>query len=135
MKEQIIKRVPQRLVHISSENHNEEWFTPRVPGTTGPNEDEKIRRVCFATSICGAYKAIKDCCRFTDKFYVHVPYNLNDIVRRGKLCKPTPEQVYDVRETGECWVRCKVKLKCIGHIHIWCDCHDNVRFKWLAKYE
>jgi hypothetical protein len=90
--------------------------------------------VCFAPSICGAYKAIKDC-SYCNKFFVHVPYDLNDIVRRGKLYKPSEEQVCDVRETGEYWVRCRVKLKCIGRIHAWIDCHDNIRFRWLDRYE
>lgn len=134
MEGKVIRNAPQRLVHISVENHNEEWFTPRVPETLGPDEDEKIRRVCFAPSICGAYKAIMSC-SYCNKFFVHVPYNICDIVRRGKLYKPSDEQVFDVRETGEYWVRCRVKLKCIGRIHAWIDCHDNIRFRWLDRYE
>lgn len=133
MKGKTITVSPNRLIHLSDEYHDGEWFIPRVPGSIGPNEDERVKRVCFSTSISGAYRAIKDCCYWHNKFYVHVPYDIEEIARRGKLYKPTVEQVYDVKETGEYWVRCKVKMRCIGSIRIWFDRNDNIRFKWIER--
>ena len=55
---------------------------------------------------------------YRKKLYVHIPVNIEDIVKSGKLCKPTEEQVYDVSTTNEFWVKKKVKMKCIGRISI-----------------
>jgi hypothetical protein len=74
------------------------------------------------------------------KLYVHVPENLEEIVRRRKLCKPTEEQVFDVNYCDEYWIKCKVKMKCIGYISA--SYHTNflenrpkVHFKYIEKYE
>ena len=132
MKGKTITVSPNRLIHLSERFHDGDWFIPRVPRTAAPNEDKKIKRVCFSNSISGAYRAIKDCCWY-NVLYVHVPCDIDEIVRCGKLFKPTSEQVYDVGETGEYWVKCKVRLKCIGSIRIWLDRNDNVRFKWIER--
>ena len=134
MKEKKVLTPPSKLIHLSERFHDGDWFTPRVPGTAAPGEDEKIKRVCFSNSITGAYRAIKDCCWY-HVLYVHVPCDIDEIVRRGKLFKPTSEQVYDVRETGEYWVKCKVRLKCIGVIKAWIDSNGNARFRWLERFE
>lgn len=134
MKEKKVLTPPSKLIHLSERFHDGDWFIPRVPGTAAPGEDEKIKRVCFSNSISGAYRAIKDCCRY-NVLYVHVPCDIGEIVRRGKLFKPTSEQVYDVIETGEYWVKCKVRLKCVGVIKAWVDWNGNVRFRWLERFE
>lgn len=143
MIEQIITETPKKLFHLSEENHDGEYFKPRIPNSIVTNgdyaEDDKVRRVCFSNSISGAFFAINFRGGY-EKLYVHVPENIEDIVRRRKLCKPTQEQVFDVDYCGEYWIKCKVKLKCIGYIKIgyrferfgWYK--PKVHFKYLEKY-
>ena len=52
MKEKRILKCPKKLIHLSEENHDGEWFNPRVPqslviNALNPedNEDENTRRV------------------------------------------------------------------------------------------
>lgn len=145
MKEKRVKKCPKRLIHLSSINHNGEWFKPRVPFSIvksyykrEDNEDDKTKRVCFSSSITGAFYA-KSFDGYPEKLYVHIPENIEDIVRRGKLYRPSEEQVFDVDYTDEYWVKCKVKMKCIGYIRIsyrpkFCDYRPKVRFKYLKKF-
>ena len=134
MKETKVLICPSKLIHLSEMIHECEVFTPRVPLSAGGNEDTKTKRVCFSNTISGAYRAIREC-SWGNVFYVHVPCDgVEDIVRQGKLFKPTKEQVYDVNETGEYWVKCKVKVWCIGIIKAWVDGHDKVRFRWVEKF-
>lgn len=138
MKEKRILKPPKRLFHLSEINHDGEWFKPRVPESICLDglEDDKIKRVCFSSSISGAFFAISP---FGDrqKLYVHVPVGIENIAKSGKLCKPTEEQVYDVSTTNEFWIKKKVKLKCIGKIsigfktNIYCT---KINFKWIEKY-
>jgi hypothetical protein len=108
-------------------------------------EDQKTRRVCFASSMSGAYRAINDV-GYTEKLYVHVPTNLDEIIENGKLVKPSENDVYDVYDTGEYWIKQKVKLKCIGFAEFSCNINtsmwdlskpdrDRVRIKWIEKYQ
>lgn len=142
MKEKIITKCPKRLIHLSEENHDGEWFKPRVPDSCvefGPNrEDNTVKRICFSGSITGAFYAIN----FNgdrQKLYVHVPENIDDIVKRRKLCKPSEEQVFDVNYCDEYWIKCKVKMKCIGYISIsyspnYYENRPKVRFNYIEKY-
>lgn len=146
MKEKRILKCPKKLIHLSEENHDGEWFKPRVPqslviNALNPedNEDENTRRVCFSGSITGAFYAISFDGKW-QKLYVHVPENIEDIVRRGKLYKPSEEQVFDVNYTDEYWIKCKVKMKCIGYISInytpvWWTNRPSVKFKYLKRFE
>lgn len=143
MVEKVITKCPKRLFHLSEENHDGEYFKPRIPESIidfGENkEDDKVRRVCFSNSISGAFFAINFRGGY-EKLYVHVPENIEDIVRRRKLCKPSKEQVYDVDYCGEYWVKCKVKLKCIGYIWIGYQDHyaywrPKVHFRYIEKYK
>lgn len=138
MKEKRVFNPPKNLYHLSTENHDGEWFKPRVPESICDDglEDDKIKRVCFSPSICGAFFAISF---FGDRqiLYVHVPVDLENIAKSGKLCKPTEEQVYDVLYTKEHWIKKKVKLKCIGKITIGYKtrlCDTKFSWKWLEKY-
>lgn len=146
MEEKRIYNPPKKLIHLSEDNHNGEWFKPRIPCSVyksygfnaEDDEDCVTRRVCFSGSITGAFYAIN----FNgerEKLYVHVPENIDDIARRGKLCKPTENQVFDVNYTDEYWVKCKVKMKCIGYITIGYtpSIYTNrplCKFKWIEKY-
>lgn len=143
MKEKIITKAPKRLIHLSEINHDGQWFKPRVPDSIvtfgSDKEDNKVRRVCFSNSISGAFYAIN----FTGKWqklYIHVPENIEDIVKRRKLCKPTIEQVFDADYCHEYWIKCKVKLKCIGYIAISYPTYNSylvnkpkVNFKYINK--
>ena len=138
MKEKRIYNPPKMLYHLSSENHDRKWFKPRVPESicSDEHEDNKTKRVCFSSSICGAFFAISF---FGDrkKLYVHIPVGLEEIAKSGKLCKPTQEQVFDALCTKEYWIKKKVKLKCIGRISIGYKtklCNTKFSFKWLEKY-
>ena len=143
MKEKVITKCPKRLFHLSPQNHNGEWFRPRVPDSivsyfnSEDNEDDTVRRVCFSGSISGAFFAISFD-GYPKKLNVHVPENIDDIVKRRKLCKPTKEQVFDVNYTDEYWIKCKVKMKCIGYVYI--SYRDrffskpHVKFKYLKKF-
>lgn len=144
MLEKVITKCPKRLFHLSEKNHDGEYFKPRIPESIIPwgenKEDDKVRRVCFSNSISGAFFAINFRGGY-EKLYVHVPENLEDIVRRRKLCKPSKEQVYDVDYCGEYWVKCKVRLKCIGYIRIgyyfpnyYAYYKPKVHFKYLERY-
>lgn len=139
MQETRATKTPKKLYHLSLYNHNNEWFKPRVPLSVADkmSEDDKIRRVCFSTSISRAFYAIS----FDGSYqtlYVHIPLNLDKIVSKGKLCIPTEKQVFDVGTTKEHWIKCKVKLRCIGKIRIGYKTSlfdEKFKFKWLEKYD
>ena len=139
MIEKRVDKIPSRLIHLSEVNHDGEIFRPRIPESiaTHENEDDKVKRVCFSGSISGAFRAI-DFYGYYHNFYVHVPVGIEDIVRRGKLCKPTIKQVYDVESTDEYWIKCNVKLKCIGVVCFqdrnYHSYSDSIRFRWLEKF-
>lgn len=131
---------PLRLYHLSEENHDGKVFKPRVPHSALDSdfEDQKTKRVCFASSMAGAYRAIEygmhQC-----TYYVHVPVGLDKIVKNGKLCKPTEKEVADCCDTGEYWILSNVRLKCIGiamfkYIEN-CYYSQDIRIRWVKKFE
>lgn len=142
MREKVVTKCPKRLIHLSEENHDGEWFKPRIPESMVSygqyKEDDMVRRVCFSSSITGAFYAINfngNC----QKLYVHVPENIEDIITRRKLCKPTNEQVFDADYCDEYWVKCKVKMKCVGYIsasyHMsYYTNRPKVNFKYLKRF-
>lgn len=128
------------LYHVSLDNHDGEVFSPRVPESltyyaiSNEYEDGKSKRVCFSTTLSGAYRAIQ----FNDDewltLFVHVPYN-----KKIKFHRPTEEQVFDVGFTNEVWVQRRVKMKCIGKIRAkyknsYTQWRPKVTIKWLEKY-
>ena len=142
MKEKVITKCPKKLFHLSEENQDGKWFKPRIPESIidfGPDkEDDTVRRVCFSSSITGAFYAINFQGNW-QKLYVHVPEKLEDIVKRRKLCKPTIDQVFDCDYCDEYWIKCKVKMKCIGYIAIsyrkkYLEDRPKVKFKYLKRY-
>ena len=142
-----MKRVkhPINLYHISVSNHNGEVFHPRVPDgmIDKDKEDDTIKRVCFSSTISGAYRAItfEDTCG--DECYIHIPVNIDSILKRGGVYKPSEELVFDSYFTGEYWVRRPVKLKCIGKAKFYYrewngfsgPWRPKVKFKWIEKYD
>lgn len=126
------------LYHLSEINHNNEVFYPRVPYSIMDEEeyeDQKTKRICFSTTLSGAFRAIQFRPDETMVLYVHVPYNIN-----VKYYYPTETQVYDCKFTNEVWVKRKTKMKCIGKIRAYYKNSDfrhwrpKVRVKWLEKY-
>ena len=75
------------LYHLSEENHNNRIFKPRIPKSAADNcgENTTIARICFSSSMSGAYRAITDIkdhgdwCYFP--LYVHVPENIADVIK------------------------------------------------------
>lgn len=143
MEEKRIFKPPKKLYHLSHENHDNEWFKPRVPDSiaysytnSSYNEDDKTKRVCFSTSISRAFFAINFDGHY-ETLYVHIPLNVDEIAKKGKLCIPTEKQVFDVYTTNERWIKCKVRLKCIGKIRIGYKTDmfsEKFSFKWIEKY-
>jgi coproporphyrinogen III oxidase-like Fe-S oxidoreductase len=126
------------LYHLSEINHNNEVFHPRVPYSIMDNEEyegQKTKRICFSTTLSGAFRAIQFRPNESMELYVHIPYNDN-----VKYYCPTESQVYDCKFTNEVWVRRKTKMKCIGEIRAYYKNSDfrhwrpKVRVKWLEKY-
>lgn len=139
MKEKIIHNLPKTLFHLSEYNHDGEWFYPRVPGSIckEKDEDDKTKRVCFSSTMRGAFYAISP---FGDRqnLYVHIPLEIENICSEGNLVKPSQKQVFDVLKTKEHWIKTKVKLKCIGRISIkYKENIFGIKFylKWIERYE
>lgn len=138
----------KKFYHLSEKNHDGEVFKPRVPdkiltGMWGKeHEDSETKRICFSTTISGAFLAIEFHGRYQE-LYLHVPENIDDIPE-NKIVIPTAEQVEDAEFTREVWVKCPVKMKCIGKLQIGYNENNNkhfwqwrpsVKFKYLERYE
>lgn len=89
-------------------------------------EDWRSKRVCLSSSIDGALAAL--CTSMTnpfgEKFYVHVPDNLEELFSHDNIYKPSLKQVPDSDETGEHWAKATCKMKCIGKIEVMSIKHD-----------
>lgn len=87
---------------------------PRIPDnrlTRQGYEDNKIKRVCVATSISGALKGLS--IRQKDAvYYVYRP------IGEYNILKPSVQQVPDVEHTGERWILTPVKMELIKSIQI-----------------
>ena len=141
IKGKICKNKSIHLYHISEDNHNGKIFKPRIPASTLDEENRSISRICFSTSMSGAFRAIG----FWDggwsyPYYVHVPENINKSVIKNKVIIPCEDLVPDQKLTNEYWVRDKIKLKCIGLACFKYDARKNyrnrskVKIKWIEKY-
>lgn len=143
-KRKSLKRIKhcKKLYHISIDNHNGEVFHPRVPDNFGNEEDYTMNRVCFSSTISGAYRAITFEDTYGEECYIHIPENIESIVKRGGLYKPDENLVWDSYFTNEYWVRRPVKMKCIGKAKFYYKnkskilgtWRPRVIFKWIEKY-
>ena len=91
------------LYHISVENHDGKLFVPRVPYRAKEwEEDFKTKRICVSTSIVGCVRAVDPCmwCPRVD-WYVHVPYNIEELYKNGSVVVPSEKEVGDVKITRE----------------------------------
>jgi len=125
-----------QLYHLSEINHDNETFVPRVPYSVCDEEleDQKTKRICFSTTISGAYRAVQFYDNNIKELYVHVPVSEN-----VRFCRPTANQVYDCKFTNEVWVKSRTKMKCIGKIRAYYKVdyyhwRPAVRIKWIEKY-
>ena len=50
--------------------------------------------------------------------FVHVPEDLEMLESKHKVYVPSTKQVPDAEVTGERWVKCSVKMDCIGEIEV-----------------
>lgn len=125
-----------KLYHLSFFNHDGETFHPKIPDSVMLDEDDKLNRVCFSSSMSGCYRAL-----FSNdvvELFVHVPTN----IKSKNLYKPSSYLVPDVEYTDEYWYRKPVKMKCIGKAKFsrpylrWSSrIKPHVKIKWIEKYE
>lgn len=128
------------LYHLSVENHDNEVFRPRSIESGYEGEDSYHRRICFSTTLSGAFRAISF---FNDRMdlYVHIPQNIDDVISKGKLFKPSVKLVPDQKYTNEYWVRSPVRMKCIGKIRIclrrnqYNTWRPSTSITWLERYK
>lgn len=126
------------LYHISCENHDDEIFCPRIPdGAESWEEDYVTPRICVSTSIVGCVKAVDPCMWCPNvNWYVHVPYNLEELYLNGSIVMPSKDDVGDVQITREKWITEPCKMKCIGIIKGMHGMRRNIyRFRWIERYE
>ena len=130
------------LFFLSERNLNGNILTPQIPRnffTENGFEDNKTRRVCFASSIDACLMSLSMECR-NKEFYVHVP------VGNYRIYYPTVNQVPDVQFTGEKWICEPVEVECIGkikvenedgipvHIYTYGDGIEAKLFGWKWRY-
>ena len=119
------------LYHLSEDNLDGVVMKPRIPLSRLDEEDAKHVRVCFSTSISGALRAINpSLLKYCPDFYVMCPVDYDKI----NVFVPSENEVPDVKDTREKWVRNKVKVECIGKIRAF---YSNalsggfLRFRWI----
>jgi hypothetical protein len=142
IKGKICKNENIHLYHISEDNHNGKIFRPRIPESTLVEENGTIARICFSTSMSGAFRAINfwDGGGWSYPYYVHVPENIDKSIKNNKVIIPCENLVPDQKITNEYWVRDKVKLKCIGLAcfkfgeYAFDRSKRKVKIKWIEKY-
>lgn len=83
-------------------------------------ENWRIKRICVSESIDGALTSLlsSDSEAFGKHLFVHVPENLEILESKNKIFMPTTKLVPDVEVTGERWIKCPVKMKCIGEVEV-----------------
>ena len=145
IKGKICKNKHIKLYHISEENHNNRVFKPRIPlSPLDEGENKTIARICFSTSLSGAFRALTFQDRgWSHEYYVHIPTDITKAVENSNVIKPSIDLVIDQEYTSEYWVREKVTLKCIGiakfryiNFNSWFGpFRTKVKIKWVKKFE
>lgn len=145
IKGKICKNKYIKLYHISEENHNNRVFKPRIPlSPLDEGENTTIARICFSTSLSGAFRAITFQDRgWSQEYYVHIPIDITNAVENHNVIKPSTDLLIDQEYTSEYWVREKVKMKCIGiakfryiDFNSWFGpFRTKVKIKWVEKFE
>lgn len=111
-----------QLYHLSETNHDNETFAPRSLPKWRAMEGEnwRAKRICMSTSIDGALTALlsSDSEAFGKHLFVHVPDDMHMLESKKKIFTPTAKMLPDVDATGERWIKCPVKMRCIGEIEV-----------------
>ena len=111
-----------QLYHLSEKNHDNETFTPRpmLKWRAMEGENWRTKRICVSDSIDGALTALlsSDSQPFGKHLFVHVPENIDELISKKKIYKPTKNQVPDVEATHEQWIKTPTKMVCIGEIEV-----------------
>lgn len=83
-------------------------------------EDWRTKRVCVSTSVDGALTALLsyDSEPFGKHMFVHMPEGIDLLESKHKICTPSKDKLPDVEVTGERWLKCPVKMRCIGEIEV-----------------
>ena len=93
-----------KLYHISVNRLGDEVFYPRVPNERAQFEDDTIPRICVSTSVRGCIKGLGiDGTHHHVFLYTPVEYKGKKI--KGHIFKPTVDEVPDVVETREKWIK------------------------------
>lgn len=134
----------KNLYHLSLKNHDGEMFKPRVPQGGLIDEDTMMNRVCLSPTMSGAFRAVMTGDDACEELYVHVADNIDDIMKRGGIYKPSEYLVPDVYSTNEHWSRRPVRMKCIGKARFEASWRKakfynhptlpKVRITWIEKY-
>lgn len=110
------------LYHLSDKNHDNETFIPRQLPKWRAMEGEnwRAKRICVSTSIDGALTALlsSDSEPFGKHLFVHVPEDIALLESKNKIFTPSKDKLPDVEVTGERWLKCPAKMKCIGEIEV-----------------
>ena len=146
IKGKICRNTNIKLYHLSETNHNKRIFKPRIPSSAAGDcgENTTIARICFSSSMSGAYRAIEfdECRGWSYPLYVHIPESIDNAIQNKNVIIPHKDLVFDVHYTNEHWVREKVKLKCIGKAcfkYMGRSYKDDklrtkIGIKWIEKY-
>lgn len=110
------------LYHLSSTSLDGKLLSPRSmeKWRVMEGEDWRSKRVCLSDSIDGSLAALctSMSAPFGEKFYVHVPENIDELFSRDNIYKPSTKQVPDAEETKEFWAKAPCKMKCIGRVEV-----------------
>ena len=147
-----MQHIYRRCKHCNKEylyctyGNGPEWGTEEYCSMDYCGENTTIARICFSSSMSGAYRAITDIKDHGDwcyyPLYVHVPENIVDVIKNKNVIIPHKDLVFDQEYTNEHWVREKVKLKCIGKAWFKLGRYNYagpfrtpVKIKWIEKYD
>lgn len=117
---------PLELYHLSPTPLDGRILTPRVPEYRLYDEDNQIERVCFSTSVKGAFRAIPGCNDVVMGYskqdyvtmFVHIPVEDDGFWDDGRIAIPSDMLVPDTKITGEVWIMKPVELVCVAEIAI-----------------
>lgn len=137
------KNIAINYYHLSPYS-NIKIAIPKVSPIAPSFEDTTTPRVCFSYSIDLCLSALQPCCKV---LYVYTPDDMEEFLEN--MYKPKIYQVRDCKETGEVWIKKKIKVKCIGKIRVGptvpllekkCKNYKGTfylikyRWEWLEKY-
>ena len=88
IKGKICKNKNIKLFHLSEINQNNKIFKPRIPKTIlYEGENNTIARICFSSSMSGAFRAISfNYDNFwSEPLYVHIPETIEKAIEEEEM--------------------------------------------------